>query len=330
MSLFPIPFVPLKEHAFPRAALRHARRGGDALPAVVYLSGVAGVGKTAFVSAVAEQQPPLPATRIEATDLLRLRLDRMADDGPLAPLFQDDGEPLLLVCENVQRLKSHDTAQRHLVRLVDGVLARRGMVLLTASRPPGEIGGLSPRLLDRCRCGVSARLDPPDSDGRRLLIDAFCSQRRLATSTETLPLLADLLPPIPRELFARLLQLESAAAVHAASLTPDFVRTHVGDSGPEPARPTIAAVTRAVAKAFGIPAATIRGQSRRVTICRARRTAMFLCRELTGASLTAIGRSFGGRSHTAVKHACNVVENERSSNQPTESCLRRIREQLVH
>jgi chromosomal replication initiator protein len=328
MPLFPIPFVPLKQHAFAQAALRHVQRAGDALPAVVYLSGVAGVGKTAFVSAIADD-PPLPAVRIESTDLLRMRLDRLSDDSPLSPLFQDNGEPLLVVCENVQRLKSHETPQRHLVRLIDATLGRRGMVVLTASRLPGEIGGLSPRLLDRFRYGVSARLDPPDTDGLCRLINAFCHQRRLTTSSEIVELLVELLPPLPRDLFAGLLQLESAATVQGASLTPEFVRTHVGESAPDPRRPTIAAITRAVAKAFGISAATIRGQSRRAMICRARRMAMFLCRELTGASLTAIGKSFGGRSHTAVKHACNVVEIERASNPDTESCLRRITDRHV-
>jgi chromosomal replication initiator protein len=112
-------------------------------------------------------------------------------------------------------------------------------------------------------------------------------------------------------------------------LTPEFVRANVGDSCPEESRPTISAVLRAVAKEFGIPAPTIRGESRKAMIGRARRIAMYLSRELTGGSLTAIGQSFGGRTHTAVKHACNVVESEQSSKPDVESCLRRIRQRVV-
>lgn len=327
MPAFPIPFVPLKEHAFAQAALQHARRGGDVLPAVVYLCGATGVGKTAFVSAV-EQEPRLPVLEIEATDLLRLRLDRLPDDGPLAPLFEEAGDPVLLICENMQRLKSHETPQRHLVRLVDNVLAHRGVVVLTASKTPGEIGGLAPRLMNRCRSGVTARIEPPEIDGRRRLIDAFCRHRRVTVAAETADLLAERLPPLPRDLFAALMHLESAATLHSASWTPEFVTANLTTDDND-RRPTIAAVTRAIAKELGIPAPTIRGESRRAMIGRARRIAMFLCRELTGASLTAIGKSFGDRSHTAVRHACNVVESERTTNGATESCVRRIQNRFL-
>ena len=43
-----------------------------------------------------------------------------------------------------------------------------------------------------------------------------------------------------------------------------------------------------------------------------RQLAMYLARELTGASLPAIGREFGGRDHTTVLHACRRA-NERIS-----------------
>jgi chromosomal replication initiator protein len=327
MPLFPIPFVPLKEHAVAQAAVRCVRRSVDALPGLLYLTGANGVGKTAFVSAIAED-PEMPVSRIESTDLLRLRLDRLSDDRLLAPLFDEDGDPLLLICENVQRLKSHETPQRHLARVIDNVLARRGIVVLTASKSPGEIGGLAPRLLNRFRSGVITRLEPPDADGRRRLIDAFCRVRRLTVTDEAAELLTELLPPVPRDLFAALMHLESTAALQSTSLTGEFVRSQITAADADRRRPTITAVTRAVAKELGIPAPTIRGESRRATIGRARRIAMFLCRELTGASLTAIGKSFGGRSHTAVKHACGVVESERTSNAAMESCLRRLRNQL--
>ena len=56
--------------------------------------------------------------------------------------------------------------------------------------------------------------------------------------------------------------------------------------------------------ARGLPrgAAVARAAARRVAW--ARQVAMYLSRELTDATLPAIGRAFGGRNHTTVMHAC--------------------------
>jgi chromosomal replication initiator protein len=40
---------------------------------------------------------------------------------------------------------------------------------------------------------------------------------------------------------------------------------------------------------------------------------MFLCKELTQASLPEIGRAFGGKHHTTVIHSVNKIQNERQS-----------------
>ena len=44
--------------------------------------------------------------------------------------------------------------------------------------------------------------------------------------------------------------------------------------------------------------------SRAQAIAWPRQVAMYLTRELTDATLPAIGRAFGGRNHTTVLHAC--------------------------
>lgn len=70
---------------------------------------------------------------------------------------------------------------------------------------------------------------------------------------------------------------------------------------------TIRRVISRTARHFGLVADDLVGPSRRKTVAHARGMAMYLARYMTGASLAAIGRSFGGRDHTTVMHGIRVT-----------------------
>jgi chromosomal replication initiator protein len=55
---------------------------------------------------------------------------------------------------------------------------------------------------------------------------------------------------------------------------------------------------------------------------------MYLARELTHESLSDIGRFFGGRTHSTVKHAVERVGRQLESDQEMASFVERCRRQL--
>ena len=67
---------------------------------------------------------------------------------------------------------------------------------------------------------------------------------------------------------------------------------------------TIDAIKRAVAKRAGIPLPEM--DSMRRASGGIRQLAMFLAWSATGASYTAVGRGFGGKDRTTVRHACRI------------------------
>ena len=365
MSLFPIAYIPLKEHSLALAAVRQVCRGRATLPAVLSIHGAAGFGKTALLNAIAEHEQALPGNsglfveRIDATDLLRQRFgfddprrefsaqvphdtsrylsDASAPKNKFSTLHTQalpaplelNGQSVLLICDDIHRLRGHESAQRYLVRLIDAVLAHGGVVIVTGLRPVGEIRGLSPRLVSRCRGGATVRLEIPDIDSRRMLIESFCRHRRLSVTPAGIGRLTEILPAVPRELFASLMNLESAAVLqNRVALTPEFLQANFAVRTPPRRKLTLAAITKATAREYGLPPSAIRGESRKAKINRVRQMAMSLCRTQTPASLSAIGKYFGNRSHTAVKHACEVLAKELDSNPETKSCLRRILDRL--
>jgi chromosomal replication initiator protein len=55
---------------------------------------------------------------------------------------------------------------------------------------------------------------------------------------------------------------------------------------------------------------------------------MYLARELTDATLPAIGRAFGGRNHTTVLHACKRTAERMAADPQTYETVRRLTDTL--
>ena len=61
---------------------------------------------------------------------------------------------------------------------------------------------------------------------------------------------------------------------------------------------------------FQLKVSDLTSSRRDQVITKPRHIAMYLCQELLGASLPAIGREFGGRDHTTVIHGCRKIVND--------------------
>lgn len=74
------------------------------------------------------------------------------------------------------------------------------------------------------------------------------------------------------------------------------------------AAPTFTRVIRVTAAHCGMPIAAVIGTGRQRSVVHARSLAMYLSRRLTGRSLDAIGRAFGGRDHTTVLRSVRAID----------------------
>jgi chromosomal replication initiator protein len=72
---------------------------------------------------------------------------------------------------------------------------------------------------------------------------------------------------------------------------------------------TIDQIQRKVSDYFGIKLSELKAKNRTKAVAFPRQIAMYLCRQLTHASLSEIGRAFGGKDHTTVLHAVDKIRS---------------------
>jgi len=70
-----------------------------------------------------------------------------------------------------------------------------------------------------------------------------------------------------------------------------------------------------VAEYFGLKPADIKAKKRTKDIAVPRQIAMYLSRELTPTSLSAVGKALGGKDHATVIYACKQIEGKKRSDE---------------
>ena len=71
---------------------------------------------------------------------------------------------------------------------------------------------------------------------------------------------------------------------------------------------TIEQIQRKVSDFFGVKLSDLKAKNRTRAVAFPRQIAMYLARQLTHASLSEVGRSFGGKDHTTVLHAVDKIQ----------------------
>src|SRR5204863_570786 len=114
-----------------------------------------------------------------------------------------------------------------------------------------------------------------------------------------------------RRLEGALIRVASFAALTGKKLSLEVVEGLLREVLHEEGRCSISIeiIQRKVAEHFDIRLADMTSKRRPESIAFPRQIAMFLSRQMTEISLTAIGEAFGGRDHGTVLHACKLVKD---------------------
>ena len=79
-----------------------------------------------------------------------------------------------------------------------------------------------------------------------------------------------------------------------------------------------------MARTFGVTANEIRSSKRAANISNARQIAIYIAREITQLSMSAIGSEFGGRDHSTIVYAIQQVEKIMKTDPKTKATVEDI------
>jgi chromosomal replication initiator protein len=302
-------FLVLDENRFAFAAAEALFGRSSKSPRMAYIHGASGSGKSHLTQWFVQELK----RRIERPRYVHITASEFAADFAKAaddrsiPEFQAAFADLdALIFEDLQAIQKRPETQQQITAILDNVMQSGECVLLTCRMLPGELKSVTPRIISRCRQGVTAEITLPEKNSRCRLIEHFAAKRQIALPPDIAAYLAESLPVSPRELLSAVLNVEARSRLLKVgidrSLAEESLHENVGRQTPE-----LRQIVAAVARQFGVKVSSLRHGTRQVDQVVPRQCAMYLVRELTDHPLRHIADYFGGRNHSTVVHACNKV-----------------------
>ncbi len=232
----------------------------------------------------------------------------------------------VLLLDDVQFLTEKSGIQEEIFHTFNSLYDARRQIVLTSDRPPKDISHLEERLVSRFQSGLVADIQPPDLETRAAILKKKAAQDGFSVPNDVIYFIAESVKSNIRELEGCLIRVAAFGSVADRELTVELARevlkNIITGNGKRPA--TIESIQKAVAGFFSLPEETLRSRKRTKELVIPRQMAMYLSRELTGASLNDIGSRFGGKDHTTVLHAIAKVKQLSARDQEMSTQLERI------
>lgn len=313
----------------------------------LFMYGPTGVGKTHLLHAIGNMAREVnPNLRVLYTTSEQLMNEYMRQwsTGPnqssdnIKESFREKYRtPDILLVDDIQYMAGKQGLQTEFFNIFNALKDARHQIVMTSDRAPTEIPDLVDRLVSRFQSGITADVDIPAYETRlNILLLKLRAYPDVTLSKPVIEFIAQRVSSSVRALegalattvnYARMFPGNAESAVTVEILEKTILRNYIQQEEAM-LRLTCADIQQAVCDQFGISVDDLVGKSREKKIAAPRQLAVFLCRKLTTASTTDIGRAFK-RNHATVLYSSATVQTLYKDGDPeTSLALKAIVERL--
>ncbi|MGQ9632992.1 MAG: chromosomal replication initiator protein DnaA [Bryobacteraceae bacterium] len=298
-------------HAAAKAVASNTSRSYNPL----FIYGGAGLGKTHLMHAIGHALvSKANGTRVLYTSSERFmnELIQCISQQRMPYFHQRYRRADVLLVDDIHIIAGKERTQEEFFHTFNELYDHQKQIVISSDSPPKDIPGLVERLRSRFEWGLMVDLQPPDLETKMAILDRKADIEGVRLPDDVLIFIATKTKSSVRELEGALIKVIAHASVNNLPITLDLAKHCLRHLFyPAEKRITIESVQKSVADHYGIPVAQLKQKSNSRRITEPRQLAMYIAKEVTGASLPEIGRAFGGKHHTTVLHSIQKIESWR-------------------
>lgn len=284
-------------------------------PLVIY--GGVGLGKTHLLYAIGknikEKNPALKVVYITSEQFMNEMIGAIKMGYEQMIKFRNKYRTVdVLMIDDIQFLGGKESTQEEFFHTFNALYEANRQIVASSDAHPKEIN-LEERLKSRFEMGLVADIQPPDFETRVAILMKKAEVEKTKIPDDVISFIADKISSNIRELEGALIRVVAYATLTDKKISIDLASQVLRDivsAESESNAITIEKIKKAVIAHFNLNPSDMTVKKRTKDIAYPRQLAMYLCRELTNYSLLQIGKSFGGRDHSTVIHAYDIIKNK--------------------
>jgi len=284
----------------------------------LFIHGGVGLGKTHLMHAVGNAVAARDQTKyicyVTAENFMNDLIGSIRDNR--TPEFKMKYRSVdVLLVDDVAFLAGKESTQEEFFHTFNALYDLKKQIILTSDRSPKEITTLEERLRSRFEWGLITDIQPPNLETRMAILKRKIEVNKIYITDDVIAYIAENITDNIRRLEGALIRLLAFASLTGREISLEMASEVLSSffRGNSTGPVKIADVMKTVGEVHDVTVDQLKSKRRTQDLARARQIAMFIAREMTGASLNQIGRAFGNRDHSTVSHACQKISKDMSS-----------------
>ena len=321
---------PFNEIAYAASMAVVEEPGKNYNPLFVY--GDVGLGKTHLIQAIGnkikENDPNKKVKYIPAEKLISTIVNAIRNQS-VEELKKNLRDIDVLIVDDIQFIAGKDKTQEEFFHTFNSLYQKNKQIILSSDRHPNNIPAVTERLKSRFNGGMIADINTPDYETRMAILKQKTEEKNVSIPADVLDYIANNIQKNVRELESAINRIIIYKKANNKNIELEDAKKLLKNIIVSPSKITnYKKIVESITEFYDIPSGNMFFSSRKKEFARPRQIAMYLLKKELKMSYSEIGRKFGGKDHTTVIHACQLIEKEYEENekihQEIELILQRI------
>ena len=241
----------------------------------------------------------------------------------------------VLLIDDIQFIIGKESTQEEFFHTFNHLHTAGKQIIISSDRPPKDIETLEARLRTRFEWGLIADISAPDYETRMAILQKkieMDSLQKYNIPDDVLEYIATNVKTNIRELegslnkLIALYKLQNTQEAIDIPLAAEALKDIISCQANREVTPEL--ILDVDSEHFGISIADLKSSKRTAEIAIPRQIFMYLCRDMTSASLKVMGIVLGGKDHSTINHGIKKIQAEIKENESLSNTIDIIKKKI--